>query len=140
MCKIATWIQKADNYMMTRKNILFLGLVLLLILFASYALGLRSGNNIQQIDHYELSDTILYSGQFRDGLFDGNGILDLGDGYRYEGGFVAGRFDGEGTLRFDGESPENSWRFEGVFKEGVAVSGDYIFGDGQVVNMNEVLH
>jgi len=122
---------------MKRSTFLFFSLVFLLLTFALYALGVLSRDITHKIDHYQLTETVMYSGEFRDGLFNGTGTIDLGNGFIYEGDFKAGRFEGKGILRFTGESPDQNWHFEGAFQEGLAISGDFVLSDGRVVPMTQ---
>jgi hypothetical protein len=48
------------------------------------------------------ADGHIYTGHFKDNLFDGFGALDMGRGARYVGQWTKGRPDGEGTLYNNG--------------------------------------
>ena len=52
-----------------------------------------------------------YTGRFKDGLFDGDGVYIASNGMRYDGEWKAGNFDGHGTLSF-----VSGVRYEGQFR------------------------
>jgi hypothetical protein len=51
----------------------------------------------------------LYSGQFRNGRYHGQGRLEQGTNYVYEGGFQDGEFHGRGTLNDHGQIFAGNW-------------------------------
>lgn len=82
-----------------------------------------------------------YAGQFRGGLFHGNGLLMVDDGTRYDGQFKNGQRDGDGVLTYPdgtgymgqykngkkhGQGTEfypPSLRYVGLFRDGERVPG-----------------
>ena len=55
-----------------------------------------------------------YSGQFRNGIFDGKGTFTSQAGWKYEGDFSKGQADGQGKLTTEGNVV-----YEGTFKQGI---------------------
>jgi len=97
-----------------------------------------------------LSDGSVYNGEFKDGLFNGQGTLTYANGDRYEGQFRDGKFNGHGQLDFahhrqyvgefkdglyDGQGVliyEDSSRYEGQFEEGrLNGTGVLTYADGK---------
>lgn len=76
-----------------------------------------------------------YVGEFKDGIFNGQGIYTKGNIYKYEGGFKAGKFSGSGTLNYgygDGYIGEFKYKYEGGFTDGkFSGSGTLTFGNGE---------
>ena len=51
-----------------------------------------------------------YVGEFKNGMFNGNGTYYSNDGSRYVGGFVDGKKHGRGAMFYrSGESREGTW-------------------------------
>ncbi len=132
-------------------------------LFACFALAACSTRNLDTsaaaklLIHGDaaLPDGSVYSGSFKDGLFDGKGVLLWGNGSKYEGEFKSGLRHGEGVLtlatgnvykgRFiDGQENGRGVlemvsgdRYEGSFNNGLfhgqgiyeAKNGDTFIGD-----------
>jgi hypothetical protein len=63
-----------------------------------------------------------YHGDWRDGLFQGKGILSLADGRKYNGEFDAGVRSGNGRMLYDvsGEPRVNATSYEGGWRNGTA--------------------
>lgn len=75
------------------------------------------------------NDGSVYSGQFVEGLPHGYGIQKDTSGVGYTGNWINGLKDGIGTIDFgDGSS------FVGQFSDGLAVDGQYDWGDGRISN------
>ena len=71
--------------------------VILLITFVVFGFGLLNAQDVK--DGYSRTtqeDGSVYEGEFKDGLFDGQGILTYVNGDRYEGQFSEGKFEGQG--------------------------------------------
>ena len=67
-----------------------------------------------------------YEGEFRDGYYEGQGMIDLPNGTHYEGGFRRSRYWGHGVCRYP-----SGIRYEGEYEEGYAVGpGTVYFTDG----------
>merc|ERR1712183_319364 len=69
----------------------------------------------------------IYTGHFKDGRPDGEGVMEYPEGWRYEGHFKNGKFDGQGKFVW---GPDNY--FEGVFADG-EMTGEgvyYVAGGG----------
>ena len=97
----------------------------------AYAMGLFDRDAIiQVVDAQYGSGAFTYTGGTKDGLFSGNGKINLPDGGFFIGNFEEGRFSGEGVY-YSGDSIENSeWYFEGVFQNGFPANGVFYFSDG----------
>ncbi len=77
---------------------------------------------------YFISNRTKFSGNFKDGLLDGNGKILYQDGSFYEGNFLNGLESGTGTLKFpSGENYEGDWR-DGLYDG----KGKYTYGTGQI--------
>lgn len=81
----------------------------------------------------DLSNCVVYEGEFLDFSFHGQGRLVFPDGCIYEGGFNMGKFEGTGSFRF-----EQGEVFEGDFKRGKR-HGEGLFKDknGKTVYQGE---
>lgn len=90
----------------------------------------------------ELIDGNIYTGDLKDGKFDGFGILEFANGNKYEGEFRLGEFNGEGVLTFkngnkyDGEFKDGRFDGKGVIKyaNGSSYSGEFGFGEYKEYN------
>ena len=71
--------------------------------------GLADGDG----EFTDASGNVIYTGQFRNGLYNGQGIYYSPEGWSYEGGFKDGQFDGEGTVTDGGLNVRGIWE-EGV--------------------------
>lgn len=71
-----------------------------------------------------------YTGGYKNGTFNGNGIFIKSNGEIYNGNFVNGKFDGKGSLKYsNGES------YEGFFKNGkLDGKGIFRFNSGEFYN------
>lgn len=97
-----------------------------------------------------LSDGSVYNGEFKNGLFNGEGTLTTAGGDRYEGEFREGKFNGHGEMDFadhrqyigefkdglyDGKGVliyVDSSKYEGQFKEGrLEGTGTLTYADGR---------
>jgi len=107
-------------------------LIAVVALLALYAMGLLDGDDIIQVADAEYgSGAFTYSGGTKDGLFSGNGTIDILDGGFFTGNFKEGRFSGEG-IYYSGDSAENSeWYFEGAFQNGFPHNGVFYFSNGE---------
>ena len=65
-----------------------------------------------------------YEGSFDSGRFSGDGTYTYPDGIKYVGQFKNVMFHGKGTLIF------SNGVYNGVFKNGKEVDGEYVFNDG----------
>ena len=75
------------------------------------------------------SDDSVYSGEFKNGLPNGEGVQKDLSGVIYTGSWSEGEKEGLGSLDFgDGTS------FTGEFKNGLAVEGVYDWGNGVQTN------
>ena len=99
-----------------------------IVISAVYALGILDGDGIVRVEGKEFSE-FTFSGNMRDGLFDGHGAIHFNDGERFLGNFTRGRFEGEGA--FYG-LPE-FWNFDGYFHVGRIGSGTLQLDSGEVV-------
>lgn len=73
-----------------------------------------------------LENRFEYAGEFRAGLFSGEGELRFADGGRYRGAFQNDRFEGLGLLEF-----ANGARYAGEFARGrFSGAGTYVFASG----------
>jgi hypothetical protein len=91
-------------------------LVVLLILAVIY-LHERSPRTLAadgQVSSLKLPDGKIYSGEMRDGLMHGKGLLEMVDGSRYEGEFAEGDFHGRGEF-----ITEQGHSYKGNFVKGV---------------------
>ena len=74
-------------------------------------------------------DGTIYSGNFSNDLPDGVGVQDDPSGVSYAGSWELGVRQGSGVIDFgDGTS------FRGFFENGLAVEGQYDWGDGRITN------
>lgn len=76
-------------------------------------------------------DGSLYTGHFKNGLFDGKGKLEYSDGDSYEGEFVEGSFQGYGVYKWaKGQVYEGEWREDAINGVGSMIwsTGDTTFG------------
>jgi len=66
-------------------------------------------------------DYVSYSGECKDGIFEGEGTLVLANGHRYSGGFENGGMEGRGVYTFpDGQV------LDGEFMDELIVRGAHI--------------
>lgn len=87
----------------------------------------------------KLPDGSVYKGQFREGLFNGRGVLVKRNGYRYEGQFKDGFPHGTGVeilgdgTRYEGRFRNGRWHGTGtvVWKDGTRYTGR--FRDGELL-------
>jgi hypothetical protein len=92
--------------------------------------GKQTGHGVRQ------NRTGRYIGNFKDGLFDGQGVYVASDGMRYDGEWKNGNLDGHGTLSFSSGA-----RYEGHFRantfsgfgslnlpDGARYEGEYLLG------------
>ncbi|MBD3296600.1 MAG: hypothetical protein GF392_04465 [Candidatus Omnitrophica bacterium] len=87
----------------------------------------------------KLPDGSFYKGQFRQGLFNGQGVLVKNNGYRYEGEFKDGFPHGTGVeilgdgTRYEGRFKDGRWHGAGtvVWKDGTRYEGR--FRDGKLL-------
>lgn len=85
--------------------------------------GLFQGDGVQQF-----ASGMVYRGQFHEGYWHGQGVLESAMGWRYEGEFLKGLMEGQGVLDNDGT------RYEGAFVKGkFSGPGRYEVGDGVYV-------
>jgi len=73
----------------------------------------------------------LYTGHFKNGLFDGKGRLEYSDGDSYEGEFVEGSFQGYGVYTWaKGQVYKGEWREDAINGVGSMIwpAGDTTFG------------
>jgi len=102
-------------------------------LYACYSLGVFDGDGVKRVEKRAYpTGEFVYSGEIRDGLFDGSGLIDFYNGESYIGDFTNGRLDGEGVFSTDNEEV-GFWRFVGVFVNGVAESGTFYFLNGETI-------
>ena len=86
--------------------------------------GIKSGLGV-----LKEADGTIYSGNFSSGLPDGFGVQDDPSGVFYSGSWELGVRQGNGVINFgDGSS------FSGFFENGLAVEGQYDWGDGRISN------
>ena len=82
----------------------------------SFENGALSGEG--EIFKYESSDTTniirIYKGGFKDGLYEGHGVLHLPNGDTYEGAFVQSKYHGKGVLK-----SKDGYVYDGEFKDGL---------------------
>ncbi len=90
-----------------------------------------AGNCKDGFGQLKCVDGTLYTGNFRNGLFNGKGKLEYANGDSYEGHFVNGSFQGYGIYRYkNGDKYEGEWRedlYNGIGKI-VFSNGDTTFG------------
>jgi hypothetical protein len=75
-----------------------------------------------------------YVGNFKDGLFDGNGVYVASDGTRYDGEWKNGNLEGHGKLsfssglRYEGEFRANTYNGFGsmILPDGARYDGEYL--------------
>ena len=65
-----------------------------------------------------------YVGPMESGRYEGEGVYTYPDGTRFEGSFHNGAFHGKGKMIFA------NGVFNGVFRDGKEVDGEYVFNDG----------
>ena len=107
-------------------------LVAAVALLGLYSMGVIGGADIRQADGKEYaSGNFVYSGGLENGLFDEYGVISFENGDSYSGYFTDGRFDARGVYSHVGDSPEDNWRFEGIFKDGQPASGVFYFANGE---------
>jgi hypothetical protein len=90
-----------------------------------------SGNCMDGFGQQQDEDGTLYSGYFKNGLFDGKGKLIFSTGDTYEGGFSRGSFEGFGTYTWSsGKKYQGEWREDDPNGIGTMylVTGDTLFG------------
>ena len=89
-------------------------------------------NNFEGTGTLKEPDGKLYSGEFKDGLPDGYGIQEDPSGVRYMGYCRKVYENGMGTIDFgDGTN------FTGQFSNGLAIDGQYDWGDGRITNTSQ---
>ena len=97
---------------------------------ACFALGLFDGDGVVSVDGQDFME-FTYSGDLRDGLFDGPGSIQFNEGERFDGYFSEGRFNGTGEFF----GAEDEWNFSGVFRSG-RISGGILNTDrGEAVTL-----
>ena len=77
-----------------------------------YLSGCGGGTDQGTKTHFETyADGSKYSGEYKDGLFDGQGTLIYPDGRKYDGQFHYGQMDGTGKMTYpDGRVEEGIWK------------------------------
>jgi len=109
-------------------------LIAAVALLGSYAMGVFDTDNIIQTSGTEYaSGAFTYSGGIKDGLFSGDGTIDLKDGGLFTGSFDQGRFSGGGVYHSQESAETIGWSFDGVFQHGRTESGTFHFSDGSAV-------
>lgn len=103
---------------------------------------------------FSVSDAYLnYSGNFENGKFHGEGILNWKNGRKHEGEFKLGQIDGKGTQTYDSDSmflsytgdfQKGQWHGYGELKwkdgdecEGQFVEGKFYTGKGRIAASGE---
>lgn len=92
---------------------------------------------------YFVSDGVVYTGEYKDGMINGKGKMTFKNGTVYEGDFVDGQFNGYGKITYDddsfyaGEFKNNTMNGWGSFtsSEGDVHEGEWV--DGELVNIEE---
>ncbi|MCL2343661.1 MAG: hypothetical protein FWC62_07180 [Firmicutes bacterium] len=97
-------------------------------LCACFAFGLFDGRGVSEVSDKDYTE-FTYSGELKNGRFDGYGTLGFQDGLRYTGNFADGRFSGKGEF----SDAAKGWNFTGVFADGQVSGGVFRRGDGGTV-------
>ena len=93
--------------------------VFAVILFGLYAMGILDGDGIIHTDSAEFqSGGFTFTGEMKDGLFEGDGTIVFNDGGVFTGAFSDGRFSGDGTFYNNGGADTSDWYYNGVFQNG----------------------
>ncbi|GHU41901.1 hypothetical protein FACS1894111_04910 [Clostridia bacterium] len=71
----------------------------------TFSRGVAEGTGI----YTDASGQKIYEGEFKEGLFDGEGAYFGKDGWVYAGAFKSGLFDGEGAVTIKGETVHGAW-------------------------------
>ena len=108
-------------------RIVSLILIAAVVTLALYALGVIAGDGTSKARDKDYAE-FTFTGNLRNGLFTGYGVMSFATGERYSGNFAAGRFDGEGTF----SCASNDWSFYGIFQEG-QITGGVIRTDGDAI-------
>jgi len=103
------------------------------ILSACFALGAFDGDGVKfaEKEAYPTGE-FSYSGELKNGYFDGSGAIAFYSGEKYIGGFKNGRLDGDGVYSA-GNEKDGYWQFSGVFEDGEVKNGTFCFSDGETV-------
>ena len=111
--------------------ILAISLIFVVALLALFAMGVFDGEGRGVVSDVEYEwGGFSFSGGVKDGLFSGDGAINLQDGDVFEGGFDEGRFSGNGAYYSSGAMGTDAWYFSGEFKNGQTDSGAFYFSDG----------
>ncbi|EGR28566.1 radial spoke head protein, putative [Ichthyophthirius multifiliis] len=73
----------------------------------------------------EICNKIIYEGNFKQGLYDGYGILSFPNGRVYKGFFNKHMFHGQGELIGDEGN-----KYEGIWNQGILLEGKIVYVDG----------
>ncbi|GHV41878.1 hypothetical protein FACS189490_09650 [Clostridia bacterium] len=93
---------------------------------ACYALGVFGAEHIKQEKGKDYGEgEFIYSGNLKDGLFDGQASLSFSTGDLFDGTFSDGRMNGMGLFR-----GREGWSFNGDFTDGEAAGGTFLLEDG----------
>ena len=90
----------------------------MIAILACFSLGVFDGDGVVRVDGKDFSE-FTFSGDLRDGVFCGPGLIYFNEGERFSGNFSDGRFDGMGAFY----SAQNEWNFSGVFQSGEISGG-----------------
>ena len=108
-------------------------LVFLIILMAFYALGLIKGNDLTKVKNKEYAEnTLMYTGNLKNGGFDGECEITFKDGSTYKGDISGGEFDGTGIF-----TSAEGWYCNGTFSQGSMTSGTIYYDNGKTVTFKE---
>ena len=109
-----------------RLYVLAFAFVLAVAASACYAMGVFGADSTVKVSDKEYAGGIFtYSGELRNGRFDGEGTLNFQTGDKFSGNFTDGRINGNGVF-FGREG----WRFEGGFEDCEVFGGTLVLEDG----------
>ena len=105
--------------------------------FAIFALGANNSDSVTNVSGKEYGfDEFEFSGQLKDGLFSGNGTINLKDNAVFTGNFNEGRFYGYGAYYKNSSINTSDWHFKGVFQDGRARDGTFYFDDDAAIDVS----
>lgn len=104
-------------------------LLIIFVLYLSLKIQLSAqcvqGNCVNGVGKFIYSDGGVYEGQFKNGVWDGEGTVKWPSGSSYKGGFYSGKKHGIGLYRYN-----TGDLFEGEYSYGNMLKGTYVFPNG----------
>lgn len=85
---------------------------------------------------FEITDMMIYEGEFKDNLFEGNGVMMYANGDRYEGEWKSNKKEGKGAMMYaNGDRYEGQWKSNKKEGNGVMMyaNGDRYEANGKMI-------